>query len=120
VPTPQLTLGLSYVQPQNNDPIGPAQQKLLVCVRSKIECALTGHTPLPRRLQRNVPVHKVSMEVPKPLWDVESFLKKPLVKKPLIKECDLPAELKQDAVDICLAAVEKHASTDLEHCAQVR
>lgn len=50
------------------------------------------------------------------LWDEEAFLKR--AKKPLIKQCDLPPEISQDAVDVCVAAVEKLYS-DHEQCAQV-
>ena len=44
------------------------------------------------------------------------FLK--IAKYPLIKSCDMPPDLKEEVLDICLTAVEKY-SGDYEKCTQV-
>ena len=47
---------------------------------------------------------------------MEDFLK--IAKYPLIKSCDMPQDLKEEVLDICLTAVEKY-SGDYEKCTQV-
>ena len=37
---------------------------------------------------------------------------------PLVKECDMEAELRDEAIDLCVAATEKHKN-DLEKATQV-
>jgi dynein light chain 4 len=39
-------------------------------------------------------------------------------KYPLVKYTDMTAEVREEAVDICITAVEKYA-TDMEKCTQV-
>ena len=48
--------------------------------------------------------------------DMEAFLK--MAKYPLIKHTDMTAEMREEAVDICITAVEKYQA-DMEKCTQV-
>ena len=49
--------------------------------------------------------------------DMEAFLR--VAKYPLVKHCDMTAEMKEEATDICITAVEKYAS-EMEKCTHVR
>ena len=49
--------------------------------------------------------------------DMETFRK--IAKYPLVKTCDMTADVREDAIDIITAAVEKHVA-DLEKCTKVR
>lgn len=48
---------------------------------------------------------------------MEEFFK--VAKYPLVKHCDMTAEMKEEAIDICITAVEKFPS-EREKCTQVR
>lgn len=58
-------------------------------------------------------------EAPTPLYkqSMDEFFK--MAKYPLIKHCDMTAEMREEAVDICITAVEKFPS-EREKCTQVR
>jgi dynein light chain 4, axonemal len=51
------------------------------------------------------------------LEDMEAFLR--VAKYTLIKYTDMHAEMREEAVDICITAVEKYPN-DMEKCTQVR
>lgn len=52
--------------------------------------------------------------------DVEAFLRNAAAAPPLVRHADgLAAEAREEAVDLCAAAVEKHP-VDVERCMQVR
>lgn len=48
--------------------------------------------------------------------DMEAFLR--VAKYPLVKFCDMHGEMKEEATDICITAVEKYA-TEMEKCTHV-
>lgn len=48
--------------------------------------------------------------------DMETFFRQ--AKYPLIKYTDMTAEMREEAMDICITAVEKYPS-DMEKCTQV-
>ena len=48
--------------------------------------------------------------------DMEAFFR--VAKYPLIKFCDMYGEMKEEAMDICITAVEKYAS-EMEKCTHV-
>lgn len=48
--------------------------------------------------------------------DMEAFFK--MAKYPLVRQTDMSAEMREEAVDVCVTAVEKH-QTDMEKCTQV-
>ena len=48
--------------------------------------------------------------------DMEAFSK--MAKYPLVRQTDMSAEMREEAVDVCVTAVEKH-QTDMEKCTQV-
>ena len=48
---------------------------------------------------------------------MEEFLK--VAKYPLIKMCDMTSEMREEAVDVCITAVEKFPA-EREKCTQVR
>ncbi len=48
--------------------------------------------------------------------DMEAFFK--MAKYPLVRQTDMSAEMREEAVDVCVTAVEKHQS-DMEKCTQV-
>lgn len=50
-------------------------------------------------------------------FDMEAFKK--LAKYPLVRACDMAPDVREEAVDICVTAVEKH-QPDLEKITQVR
>lgn len=47
---------------------------------------------------------------------MEEFFK--VAKYPLVKECDMTAEMKEEAIDVCITAVEKFPD-EREKCTQV-
>jgi hypothetical protein len=47
---------------------------------------------------------------------MEEFFK--VAKYPLVKECDMTAEMKEEAIDVCITAVEKFPG-EREKCTQV-
>ena len=49
--------------------------------------------------------------------DMEAFRK--MAKYPLVRECDMATDVREEAVDICITAVEKH-QPDTERITQVR
>jgi dynein light chain 4 len=48
--------------------------------------------------------------------DLETFYRQ--AKYPLVKYTDMTAEMKEEAMDICITAVEKYPA-DMEKCTQV-
>lgn len=54
---------------------------------------------------------------PEDIKDMESFLK--MAKYPLVKHTDMPTDMREEAMDTCITAVEKY-HTDMEKCTQVR
>ena len=48
--------------------------------------------------------------------DMDAFFK--MAKYPLVRQTDMSAEMREEAVDVCVTAVEKH-QTDMEKCTQV-
>jgi hypothetical protein len=50
------------------------------------------------------------------ITDMESFFR--LAKYPLVKFTDMTSEMREEAMDICITAVEKYPS-DMEKCTQV-
>lgn len=53
---------------------------------------------------------------PEEIKDMEAFLK--MAKYPLVKHTDMPQEMREEAMDTCITAVEKH-HVDMEKCTQV-
>jgi dynein light chain 4 len=53
---------------------------------------------------------------PEDIKDMEAFLK--MAKYPLVKHTDMTAEMREEAMDTCITAVEKHHA-DMEKCTQV-
>lgn len=53
---------------------------------------------------------------PPSFQDMEAFFRQ--AKYPLIKYTDMTAEMKEEAMDICITAVEKYPA-DMEKCTQV-
>ena len=53
---------------------------------------------------------------PEDIKDMEAFLK--MAKYPLVKHTDMTTEMREEAMDTCITAVEKH-HTDMEKCTQV-
>ena len=49
--------------------------------------------------------------------DMESFFR--LAKYPLVKFTDMSSEMREEAMDICITAVEKYPN-DMEKCTQVK
>lgn len=49
--------------------------------------------------------------------NMEEFFK--MAKYPLIRQCDMSAEMKEEAVDVCITAVEKFPQ-EREKCTQVQ
>ena len=49
--------------------------------------------------------------------DMEAFRK--MAKYPLVRECDMAPDVQEEAVDICITAVEKH-QPDMERITQVK
>lgn len=47
---------------------------------------------------------------------MEEFFK--VAKYPLVKECDMTAEMREEAIDVCITAVEKFPD-EREKCTQV-
>ncbi|KAK9859772.1 hypothetical protein WJX84_003532 [Apatococcus fuscideae] len=47
--------------------------------------------------------------------DMEAFFK--MAKYPLVRQTDMLAEMREEAVDVCVTAVEKHQA-DMEKCTQ--
>lgn len=54
---------------------------------------------------------------PEDIKDMESFLK--MAKYPLVKHTDMPTDMREEAMDTCITAVEKYHA-DMEKCTQVR
>ncbi len=48
--------------------------------------------------------------------DFEAFYK--TANYPLVDQCDMPPDMREEAVDICVTAIEKHQA-DLEKATQV-
>lgn len=53
---------------------------------------------------------------PEEIKDMEAFLK--MAKYPLVKHTDMTQEMREEAMDTCITAVEKHHA-DMEKCTQV-
>ena len=53
---------------------------------------------------------------PEDIKDMEAFLK--MAKYPLVKHTDMTTEMREEAMDTCITAVEKHHA-DMEKCTQV-
>ena len=53
---------------------------------------------------------------PEDIKDMEAFLK--MAKYPLVKHTDMTQEMREEAMDTCITAVEKHHA-DMEKCTQV-
>ena len=53
---------------------------------------------------------------PDDIKDMEAFLK--MAKYPLVKHTDMTTEMREEAMDTCITAVEKHHA-DMEKCTQV-
>lgn len=54
---------------------------------------------------------------PEDIKDMEAFLK--MAKYPLVKHTDMPTDMREEAMDTCITAVEKYHA-DMEKCTQVR
>ena len=54
---------------------------------------------------------------PEDIKDMEAFLK--MAKYPLVKHTDMTQEMREEAMDTCITAVEKHHA-DMEKCTQAR
>lgn len=53
---------------------------------------------------------------PEDIKDMEAFLK--MAKYPLVKHTDMTQEMREEAMDTCITAVEKHHA-DMEKCTQM-
>ena len=53
---------------------------------------------------------------PEDIKDMEAFLK--MAKYPLVKHTDMPTDMREEAMDTCITAVEKYHA-DMEKCTQV-
>ncbi|KAL4859342.1 Dynein light chain 4 [Chlorella vulgaris] len=58
----------------------------------------------------------VTSQEPEYKRDMEAFYR--MAKYPLVASSDCPADMKTEAVDVCVAACERHAS-DIEKCTQM-
>ena len=56
------------------------------------------------------------VQEPEEIKDMEAFLK--MAKYPLVKHTDMTQEMREEAMDTCITAVEKHHA-DMEKCTQV-
>ena len=86
---------------------------LLVLVRPSIWVFVTPRRLLP--LKDTLQILRMA-DVEDYRKDMEAFFK--MAKYPLVRQTDMLAEMREEAVDVCVTAVEKHQA-DMEKCTQV-